>query len=171
MIRRCIVVACALGACGQPAPAPPPAPTVSPHDELAAMDTRTPVPLLPMMAHHQKQQMQDHLLVVQEIVGGLAAEDWAAVTSAAQRMGSSPQMAMTCEHMGVGADGFTERALDFHKRADAIVEAAEGQDAAAVLRATHHTLEACTSCHATYRQEVLTPEAHRAATGSAGPHP
>jgi DNA-binding MarR family transcriptional regulator len=39
---------------------------------LDRMDTRAPVPLLPMMANHQKQNMRDHLVAVQEIVAALA---------------------------------------------------------------------------------------------------
>ena len=42
---------------------------------LDDMDKRAPVPLLPMMANHQKQNMRDHLLAVQEIVVALAIED------------------------------------------------------------------------------------------------
>ena len=35
---------------------------------LDQLDRRARVPLLPMMAHHQKQNMRDHLLVVLEVV-------------------------------------------------------------------------------------------------------
>lgn len=157
-----------LTACGSPA-APEPAPVAaapSPYDDLAALDTRTPVPLQPMMAWHQKQNMMDHLAAIQGITDRLAAEDWAGVQEAAARIASSPQMQMQCEHMGAGADGFTALALDFHTRADAIGPAAEAQDAAAVLRATAHTLAACTSCHETYRQDVVSAEVWQARTGS-----
>ena len=109
----------------------------------------------PMMAWHQKQNMQDHLVAIQQITAALAHEDWDAVASAAGRIASSPQRQQQCEHMGSGADGFTARALDFHTRADAIAPAAASQDVQAVLAATSHTLEACTSCHATYRQDVV----------------
>ena len=34
------------------------------HASLEEMDTRVAVPLLPMMANHQKQNMRDHLLAV-----------------------------------------------------------------------------------------------------------
>lgn len=146
-----------LVACDRPAPAPAdvPTPTPTPHEALAALDARTPVPLQPMMAWHQKQNMMDHLVAIQQITAGLATEDWDAVQAAASRIGSSPTMAMQCEHMGAGADGFTERALDFHRRADQIIEAAGARDVPATLRATGHTLAACTECHAIYRQEVV----------------
>jgi hypothetical protein len=128
------------------------------------MDTRAPVPLLPMMALHQKEQMRGHLVAVQEIVGALAVEDWAAVEAAAARVGTSQQMEQMCTHMGAAADGFTEQALDFHRRADAITAAARAHDAAAVLRATSDTLRACTACHETWRQQVVTPAAYDALT-------
>ena len=73
------------------------------------MDTRTPVPLLPMMADHQKRNMRDHLLAVQEIVAALAADNFAAVERSAGRIGYSEQMGQMCVHMGAGAPGFTER--------------------------------------------------------------
>ncbi|MGB8221805.1 MAG: cytochrome c [Polyangiales bacterium] len=135
--------------------------------ELSALDPRRPVPLQPMMAWHQKQNMQQHLEAIQGIVDGLAQEDWKAIGLASARIESSPQMQQMCEHMGAGAEGFTELALDFHHRADAIGEAARAQDAQAVLRATSNTLQACTSCHAKFRQQVVDAETWMARTGQA----
>jgi len=127
----------------------------SPVEILNDMDPRAPVPLQPMMAWHQKQNMQNHLVAIQEITESLSRQDWEAVANASLTIESSPQMQMQCEHMGAGADGFTEMALEFHRRADAIGVAARDQDINAVLRATAYTLEACTRCHAVYRQDVV----------------
>lgn len=113
-----------LGCARAPAPAP-----------VVDSDPRTPVPLLPMMAQHQKQSMRDHLLAVQEVVSAVAIHDFPAAEKAAKRLGSSPQMKMMCTHMGAGAPGFTERALAFHEEADAIAVAANKQDGPAVLGA------------------------------------
>ena len=135
-------------------------------DELAAMDPRQPVPLLPMMAWHQKQNMMDHLVVIQEITDGLAREDWDAIVDAAGRIETSPQMTRMCDHMGAGAPGFTALALEFHARADTIAPAAEARDAQAVLAATSSTLQVCTSCHSTWRQEVVDAPTWQARTGS-----
>ncbi len=135
-------------------------------EALAAMDPRQPVPLQPMMAWHQKQNMQDHLVAIQQITDGLAREDWALIERASARIGSSPQMKMQCEHMGAGAPGFTPLALDFHRRADAVGEAAKARDAGAVLQATAHTLAACTSCHAAYKQDVVDAATWTQRTGS-----
>jgi cytochrome c556 len=147
-----------------PAPTPTPAPV---HGELAKLDTRTPVPLQPMMAWHQKQNMMQHLQAIQRIVDGVAREDWEEVASASALIETSPQMQQMCEHMGAGAEGFTEMALEFHRRADAIGAAAKAQDGAEVLRATSHTLQSCTGCHATFRQDVVDAETWQARTGQA----
>jgi hypothetical protein len=149
-----------------PTAAPKPANGCGPIDELAAMDTRRPVPLQPMMAWHQKQNMMEHLVAIQRIVAGVAEEDWDEIAEAAALIESSPQMKTMCQHMGAGAEGFTELALSFHERADEIGPAAESQDGAAVLRATSKTLEVCTSCHATYRQDVVDAKTWQARTGS-----
>jgi len=172
MLSLILLLACAQSPPPPPPPAAPAAPAqpaasrCAPVDQLAEMDPRTPVPLQPMMAWHQKQNMMDHLVAIQGITDGLARDDWAAVTAAAGKIATSPQMTMMCEHMGAGADGFTERALAFHQRADAIVAAADKQDAPAALAATAHTLEACTECHASYRQEVVDAATFAERTGS-----
>lgn len=134
---------------------PPSSQPSSPQEQLDALDPRTPVPLQPMMAWHQKQNMQAHLVAIAKITDALAREDWEGVKEAAERIGSSPSMNQMCEHMGAGAAGFTEIALLFHTRADEIKVAADKQDTSEVLSATAHTLETCTSCHATYRQQVV----------------
>jgi hypothetical protein len=139
----------------------------APIAELAALDGRRPVPLQPMMAWHQKQNMMDHLVAVQRVTDGLAREDWDAIAAASAQIGISPQMQRMCEHMGAGAEGFTELALEFHRRADTIAEAARAHDGPGVLRATATTLEACTSCHAAYRQDVVDAATWQARTGSA----
>jgi hypothetical protein len=79
-------------------------------------------------------------------------------------------MQQMCQHMGAGAEGFTEMALDFHRRADAIGEAARAHDRAAVLRAMSNTLRSCTGCHAAFRQEIVDPTTWRARSGQAHEH-
>ncbi len=135
---------------------PPPSPaSPSATDALDRLDQRRPVPLLPMMAQHQKQNMREHLEAVQEVVAAAAASDFDGVAVAAKRMGFSETMGRMCEHMGAGAPGFTEQALSFHHTADEIAAAATKQDSAAVLAALSKTLRACTTCHATYKQQPV----------------
>ena len=141
----------------------------SPADSLDRMDSRTPVPLLPMMANHQKQNMRDHLVAVQEIVAALATDDFAAVEKAAGRIGYSEQMGAMCTHMGAGAEGFTPAALNFHHTADTIAVAARARDRAQVVTALGATLATCTSCHATYKQRVVDEATWTRLTGAGPP--
>ena len=128
----------------------------SPDATLDELDRRRPLPLLPMMALHQKQNMREHLEAVKEIVDAASASDFESVATAAKRLGFSESMGHMCEHMGAGAPGFTEQALSFHHTADGITAAAVKRDSAGVLAALSRTLGACTSCHATYKQKIVT---------------
>ena len=123
--------------------------------QLDRLDTRAPVPLLPMMAEHQKQNMRDHLVAVQEIVAAVAANDFAAVERAAGRIGSSESMQRMCSHMGAGAPGFSDQALAFHQTADRIGAAARDQAHDRVLSELSTTLQACTACHTRWKQKVV----------------
>jgi hypothetical protein len=122
---------------------------------LDRMDTRIAVPLVPMMANHQREDMRDHLLAVQEIVMAAATDDFPGVEHAAGRIGFSQQMGQKCTHMGAGATGFAELALTFHHTADAIAAAARQHDRVAVMQTLGATLQLCTGCHGAYRQSVV----------------
>jgi hypothetical protein len=134
---------------------------------LDRMDKRTPVPLMPMMAHHQKQNMRDHLAAVQQIVMGVATKDFATVEKAAGRIGYSETMGQMCSHMGAGAPGFTDKALEFHRGADEIGVAAKKRDAEGVLTSLARTLSRCTGCHEEYKQHVVDEDDWSAAAGGA----
>lgn len=170
-----------LGSCRSD-PGGPPAPAVtsaaplasqtvatSPQATLDQLDAREPVPLLPMMANHQKQNMRDHLAVVQEIVAAVAKQDFVGVQKSVARIGYTERMGQMCTHMGTGSPGFTDAALAFHHSADEIGAAAARHDAGAVLAALSKTLAHCTSCHATYKQRVVDDATWSALAGA--PHP
>jgi len=123
--------------------------------DAAPGDGRTPLPLLPMMAEHQKLQMRGHLQAVNEIVAALAKDDFAAVSAAAKKIGYSESEAQMCTHIGAGAPGFTPTAITFHKTADTIAVAAQKRDRAGVLAALGATLGTCVGCHAAYKQQVV----------------
>jgi hypothetical protein len=161
----------ALVACRSPAaPVPPsPPPACAAQASLDDLDARVAVPLLPMMANHQKQNMRDHLLAVQEIVLAAGRDDFAGVETAAGRIGFSPRMGQMCTHMGAGAAGFTEQALAFHHTADSIASAARQRDRAAVMAALGKTLQACTGCHEVYRQRVVDDATWTRLTSKAAP--
>jgi len=127
----------------------------TPSAALDQLDQRRPVPLLPMMAQHQKQNMREHLEAVQEVVAAAATNDFEKVAVAAKRMGYSETMGRMCEHMGAGAPGFTEQALAFHHSADDVAAAAATRDGSAVMSALSKTLNTCTNCHATFKQKLV----------------
>jgi len=127
----------------------------SPSESLDELDQRRPVPLLPMMAKHQKENMREHLQAVQEVVAAAAVDDFDKAAAAAKRMGFSEAMGQMCEHMGAGAPGFTEQALAFHHTADEIATAASNRNGPAMLLALSKTLRACTNCHATFKQQLV----------------
>jgi hypothetical protein len=122
---------------------------------LDSIDTRIPVPLPPMMAQHQKENMREHLVAVRQIVASAGAQDFDAVARAATAMGYSEQMGQMCSHMGAGAPGFTEQALQFHHTADKISQAAREHDLPGVLSALEATLATCTGCHSAFKQRVV----------------
>ncbi|HKO46149.1 MAG TPA: cytochrome c [Polyangiaceae bacterium] len=156
----CLCLGCRATASSEPKPEASARPSeastaLSLNAALDKLDQRRPVPLLPMMAQHQKANMREHLEAVQEVVAGAAAGEFDKVALAAKRMGYSETMGRMCEHMGASAPGFTEQALSFHHTADEIAAAATKQDGPAVLAALSKTLRACTSCHATYKQRLV----------------
>jgi hypothetical protein len=154
-----------------------PAPTVSTKassapsaaEQLDRIDGRSPVPLLPAMASHQKQSMRDHLAAVQEMVAALSIADFSAVETAAARIGFSATMGQMCTHMGAGAPGFSDQAIEFHHTADRIGAAAREQDSSRVLMALGATLQACTSCHAVWKQQVVDEPTWQRLTASLSP--
>lgn len=161
-------IACLAG-CQRPAATAPASGPPSAGALLDSMDTRVPVPLLPMMANHQKQTMRDHLHAVQEIVGAVGAGDFDAIARAAATIGYSEQMGQMCNHMGAGAPGFTEQALRFHHTADKISEAARKRDMPGVLSALGDTLATCTGCHATFKQKIVDETTWASLAGQAAP--
>lgn len=133
-------------------------------------DTRQPLPLTAMMAEHQKQNMREHLVAIQGIVAALGRDDMDAVAKAAASIGYSEAMGRMCAHMGAAAPGFTPMALDFHRAADGIAEAARRDDRAGVLSALDRTLRNCVGCHATFRQEVVDEATWQRLTTRPEPH-
>lgn len=176
MIRTCRFASLVVIACSRP-DAPAPAPTVvavasaatAAAEQLDRLDARAPVPLLPAMASHQKQNMRDHLAAVQEIVTALSIADFGGVEAAAARIGFSQTMGQMCTHMGAGAPGFSERAIEFHHTADRIGDAARDRDGSRALTALGATLQACTSCHAVWKQQVVDEPTWQRLTASLTP--
>lgn len=156
---------------GEPAAHPVTAPpaTTAGGAGAAGLDKRTPLPLTAMMANHQKQEMRDHLQVVQEIAIALGKDDFDAIAASAARIAWSDKQAMMCKHMGAGASGFTAMGEHFHRTVDDIVKAAKGRDRAGVATALGTTLGTCVGCHATYRQDIVDEQAFSKLGGAMDP--
>lgn len=121
----------------------------------APIESRRPLPLLQVMADHQKQMMRDHLGAVQEIVTALAAVDFEAVERAAQRLGYSEEVGRICTRIGAASPEFTRDALSFHHTADGIATAAREHNGQRVLAELSITLQSCRACHAQWKQQVV----------------
>ena len=167
-----------LGGCQHPSPthgyttgAEPGARPIPTSQTAGPLDKRIPVPLLPPMAAHQRQNMRDHLAAMQEIIAAISTGDFASVERSAGRIGYSEQMGQMCAHMGAGAPGFTELALNFHRTADTIVAAAKAHDTAATLKAVSATLQTCVGCHGIYRQQIVDEAAWKMIMSRAAPSP
>ena len=119
------------------------------------IESRRPLPLLQMMADHQKQMMRDHLGAVQEIVTALAADDFDAVERAGQRLGYSEEVGRICTRIGAASPEFTREALSFHHTADGIATAARERNGQRVLAELSTTLQSCRACHAQWKQQVV----------------
>ncbi|HVV83375.1 MAG TPA: hypothetical protein VHE35_09860 [Kofleriaceae bacterium] len=157
--------------CARSSASHPPAADRHAPGSTSTLDKRTPLPLSAMMADHQKQEMRDHLRVVQEIAGALAVEDYGAIATSAARIGWSDREAMMCKHMGAGAPGFAEVGEAFHRTADSIVVAAQRHDRAGVAASLAATLQKCVGCHETYRQEIVADAVAPSAAAMTGDAP
>ncbi len=120
-----------------------------------AADGRRPLPLLQMMADHQKSLMRDHLSAVQEIVTALASDDFATVERAASRLGYTEEVSQMCRRLGAASPAFTQQALAFHHTADGVAAAARARSRQRVLAELSTTLQACRACHAGWKQDVV----------------
>ncbi len=116
---------------------------------------RHPLPLLQMMADHQKQMMRDHLGAVQEIVTALTLDDFNAVEKAAARLGYSDEVGRVCNRFGAASPAFARQALAFHHTADGIAVAAHERNRGRVLAELSSTLQACRACHAQWQQQIV----------------
>lgn len=127
----------------------------NPHEALNTLDTRTPLPLLPRMALHQKHNMQQHLITVQNIVLAIASNDFDAVIEHSKDIATSKQTQKMCSMMGSSSPAFVAMGNAFHESADTIIAAAGERDAQKTLDALGKTIQHCTSCHSQFRQDIV----------------
>jgi cytochrome c556 len=121
-------------------------------------DTRKSLPLTAMMAEHQKQSMRGHLEAIRDILDAFTTNDFKKIEESGKKLGTSPEMKMMCEHFGAASPGFNEIALKMHTAADKITEAGKNKNLKEAMLATSLTLKNCTSCHAIYKQDVISDD-------------
>jgi hypothetical protein len=126
--------------------------------QASTSDKRRPVKMTDEMAEHQLKNMRDHLEAITAIVGVMAKKDFKKMEKESLRLASSPKMKMMCNNMGKATPGFTAMGLALHSTADKLVHAAKKKDYDLFVRKLGSTLRTCTSCHSTFKQEVVTQE-------------
>lgn len=126
---------------------------LTPYERLNQIDSRTPIPMHAYMALHHKEEMRDHLKVMQEVVEALSRKDYTAVEKSAQRLASGGEMG--CAMMSGGVKGYETLAEHLHAQAQTVVDAARRKDQIRVLTALNGTLETCVACHSAYKQSLV----------------
>ena len=107
------------------------------------------------------------LEAIEHIVDGLARENWKDIRLASARNRSVPPDAADVRAHGRGRRGVHAACARLPSPGRRHRRVRRAQDAQAVLQATSNTLQACTSCHAQFRQEVVDAETWTARTGQA----
>lgn len=128
-------------------------------ESKAGEDSRYPVTLTPAEALAQKQQMQDSLAALRQILVALADKDYAAVEKAVPALGHST---VASAQQVVTTTVYRKMETQFQESAAKIVAAARSRDESAVLRELGATTGWCQSCHAALRQEVVPAEPEQA---------
>ncbi|RLA62819.1 MAG: hypothetical protein DRQ89_08410 [Epsilonproteobacteria bacterium] len=126
--------------------------------EINSSDKRRPVKMTAEMSKHQLKNMRDHLEAIASIVSALAIKDFEKMQKESVRLASSPKMKMMCNNMGKATPGFTEMGLVLHSTADKLVHAAKKKDYDLFVKKLGATLRTCTSCHSTFKQEIVSQE-------------
>lgn len=124
-------------------------------DQMIMSDSRKPVKLNAMMAKHQLANMREHLNAVQEIIAAMSDRNFQGMKTASQKLATTPQMAMMCEHMGQMTPGFTQMGMALHTEADKLVVLADKKDYNGFVKQLSVTTKTCTSCHAQFKQEII----------------
>jgi cytochrome c556 len=126
----------------------------------AAQDSRELVKLPAPMQEHMLSNMRDHLVTLNDIIGGIAEEKYdQAAKLVEQRLGMSSLAAHDAAHMApFMPKPMQDMGTNMHHAASQLVivlqDASITPDAQSMRRidkAIHQITSACTSCHAAYR--------------------
>lgn len=126
--------------------------------QVSSSDKRRPVKMTAEMAEHQLRNMRDHLEAITGIVDAMAGKDFKKMEKESLRLATTPEMKMSCNNMGKATPGFSEMGLALHSTADKLVHAAKKKDYDLFVRKLGATLRTCTSCHSSFKQEIVTQE-------------
>ena len=120
---------------------------------VLAQDARVAVDLPPMMRDHMLANMRDHLAVIDQVVGHLAAGKFDAAAELAEaRLGMSAMPGHGAEHMApFMPEGMRTLGSGMHRAASRFARVAAEGDTAAALAALREVTASCVACHAAYR--------------------
>ena len=127
-------------------------------EEITDGDKRKPVIMTKKMAQHQLKNMREHLEALTEIVEAMGQKNFKEMQYAALKLASTPQMNRMCNNMGKATPGFTEMGLALHQSADKLVHYAKQRKYDEFVKGLGATMRTCTSCHASFKQKVVTQE-------------
>lgn len=121
------------------------------HKATDSKDTRVQLNVPDMMKEHQKTMMREHLKAVNEIVAGLAANDFELVAQTAhKKLGLTDEMRNMCSMFG--NQEFEKIGLEFHTKADELGNVAKTKDLNKTLLALDTMLKRCNQCHSMFKQ-------------------
>lgn len=120
------------------------------HKAADSKDTRIQLNVPDMMKEHQKTMMREHLKAVNEIVAGLAANDFELVSQTAhKKLGLTDEMRNMCSMFG--NQEFEKIGLEFHTKADELGNVAKTKDLNKTLLALDTMLKRCNQCHSMFK--------------------
>jgi len=95
---------------------------------------------------------------MQQVVDGVAREDWYQVTDAADKIAHHPAPPMAEKKrikafMGVNMAKFKARDMETHGAASALYDAALSEDGNKIISAFAHLQTTCLACHRAYRKD------------------
>lgn len=121
------------------------------HKAEDSKDTRIQLNAPEMMKEHQKTMMREHLKAVNEIVAGLAANDFELISQTAhKKLGLTDEMRNMCSMFG--NQEFERIGLEFHTKADELGDIAKTKDLNKTLLALDTMLKRCNQCHSMFKQ-------------------
>ena len=127
-------------------------------EEITNGDKRKPVIMTKKMAKHQLKNMREHLEALTEIIEAMGKTNFKKMQYAAQKLASTSQMNKLCNNMGKATPGFTEMGRALHQSADKLVHFAKQKNYGEFVKGLGATMRTCTSCHASFKQKVVTQE-------------